>query len=188
MTTAVALLGPGLLTLSPQNVVVTVAGGDAGRGRRWIDPGAGGRGRASTVGECRAGRAHADLEVALADNVRLTDRLVEVARQAGTAAERTRLAAEIRDTLAAGLSGMLAQLEALDAELPAGTGALDRVRTSIEVARESLPEARHSVGALRGAGSVSVDLPAAVQATADRVGDRFDLTVEVRVVGTVPGR
>lgn len=94
-------------------------------------------------------RAHADLERALAENLTLQDRLVAEAREAGIAAERARLAGEIHDTLAAALTGIVSQLDALDAELPPGDPMRERVRLSADLAREQLREARHSIQALR---------------------------------------
>src|SRR5699024_5570285 len=63
-------------------------------------------------------RTHDDLERALARNIDLQAQLQAEARQSGIAAERTRLAGEIHDTIAAGLTGILSQFEALSAELP----------------------------------------------------------------------
>jgi signal transduction histidine kinase len=88
----------------------------------------------------------AELERARAENAEL---LAQV-RQAAVLGERQRLAREIHDTLAQGLTGIVTQLEAAEAALPdrpqAARGHLDAAR---RLARESLGEARRSVQALR---------------------------------------
>ena len=185
LTTAVALLGPGLLTLTPQNVIVTVAAAT-------LAAVAGGSIRALETESERHRRTNAELsrirtslEAALADNLRLTDTLVAEAHRAGVAAERTRLAAEIHDTLAASLSGILAQLEALDTELPGEDGARRRVRTSIDVARDALREARQSVTTLRAGEPERTDLRTAIRGLAQRLGGNAGLPVTVEVAGSV---
>jgi signal transduction histidine kinase len=88
----------------------------------------------------------AELERARAENAAL---LVK-AREAAVLEERQRLAREIHDTLAQGLTGVVTQLEAAEAALQdrpeAARGHLDTAR---RLARESLGEARRSVHALR---------------------------------------
>jgi signal transduction histidine kinase len=88
----------------------------------------------------------AELERARAENAAL---LVK-AREAAVLEERQRLAREIHDTLAQGLTGVVTQLEAAESALQdrpeAARGHLDTAR---RLARESLGEARRSVHALR---------------------------------------
>jgi signal transduction histidine kinase len=88
----------------------------------------------------------AELEQARAENAALLAR----AREAAVLEERQRLAREIHDTLAQGLTGVVTQLEAAEAALgdrpEAARGHLDTAR---RLARESLGEARRSVHALR---------------------------------------
>ncbi|MER6578564.1 sensor histidine kinase [Nonomuraea sp. NPDC001023] len=97
------------------------------------------------------------------ENADLQARLLVQAREAGVLAERQRLAREIHDTVAQGLTGILTQLEAADEAADwAADGAADgaagampavraRLATVRELARESLTEARRSVQALRPA-------------------------------------
>lgn len=77
--------------------------------------------------------------------------LAEEARRVATLEERTRLAREMHDTLAQGFTGVLMQLEVADAAVSAHR--VDRARTAIatamELARDSLGEARRAVRALR---------------------------------------
>jgi PAS domain S-box-containing protein len=78
-------------------------------------------------------------------------RLSEETRQSAVVGERNRLAREVHDTLAQGLTGVIVQLEAageaMAQSLPAKvSGHLERASA---LARESLQEARRSVRALR---------------------------------------
>lgn len=147
-------------------------------------------------------RAHDDLERALDDNRSLQDRLVAEARESGVVTERSRIAAEMHDTLAAALAGIVSQLEAADADdVGVGVGrggsgggdsvgtALDestraRLRTSIELARDGLREARHSIQALRPAVLTGRGLPAAVSALVDEFEHTSRVPSRAHVTGT----
>jgi signal transduction histidine kinase len=76
--------------------------------------------------------------------------LAAAERQAGTLAERQRLAGEIHDTLAQGFTSIVMHLEAaeqaLEGEQPATRAHLDQAR---QTAREALAEARRFVWALK---------------------------------------
>jgi signal transduction histidine kinase len=88
----------------------------------------------------------AELERARAENAALLAR----AREAAVLEERQRLAREIHDTLAQGLTGVVTQLEAAEAALQDRPGAARaHLDTARHLARESLGEARRSVNALR---------------------------------------
>jgi signal transduction histidine kinase len=94
-------------------------------------------------------QALAQLQVAMDENVGLQHQLVAQAREAGVLDERARMAREIHDTIAHGLTGIITQLEAAE-------GADDRpddrhrhVGNALRLARESLTEARRSVEAGR---------------------------------------
>ena len=78
-------------------------------------------------------------------------RLSRKSRQAAVAAERNRLARDIHDTLAQGLTGVIVQLEAVEEALSQRltTKAWEHLGRAGELARESLQEARRSVRALR---------------------------------------
>ncbi|WP_018656635.1 sensor histidine kinase [Actinomadura flavalba] len=82
-------------------------------------------------------RTNARLERALTENAGLQAQLVLQAREAGVNDERRRLAAEIHDTIAQGLAGIVTQLQA--------AGDDEHVRRATDLARASLREARRSV-------------------------------------------
>ena len=103
--------------------------------------------------------ANAKLEAALTENAGLHAQLLVQAREAGVHDERQRMAGEIHDVLAQGLTGIVTQLEAASA-VP-GTSQR-HVETAKKLARESLAEARRSVQALRPQPLDSSALPEAL--------------------------
>jgi signal transduction histidine kinase len=108
------------------------------------------------------------LEAALEENAGLHAQLLTQAREAGILDERQRLAREIHDTLAQGLTGIVTQLEATER---AGHRPeqwhrhLDQARA---LARDSLSEARRSVMALRPEPLEDAGLPDAIADLAER--------------------
>ncbi|MDQ3274403.1 MAG: histidine kinase, partial [Actinomycetota bacterium] len=110
--------------------------------------------------------ANRRLAEALEENGGLQVQLLAQAREAGMLDERQRMAREIHDTLAQGLTGIVAQLEAADAT----DGAVARGHLSVarSLARESLTEARRSVQALRPEPLEHAHLPDAVRDLAKR--------------------
>jgi len=91
----------------------------------------------------------ADLEAALEENAGLHVQLLTQAREAGVLDERQRLAREIHDTLAQGLTGIITQLEASQQSQERAVVWQRHVDQALSLARESLTEARRSVQALR---------------------------------------
>ncbi len=92
--------------------------------------------------------ANRQLEATLAENAGLHQQLLTQAREAGILDERQRMAREIHDTLAQGLTGIVTQLQAVQQ----ASRAADRGRhlqSAIRLARDSLSEARRSVHELR---------------------------------------
>ncbi|MER6609178.1 sensor histidine kinase [Streptomyces sp. NPDC000927] len=130
--------------------------------------------------------ANARLEQALAENAGLHAQLLVQAREAGVADERRRLAAEIHDTLAQGLAGIIAQLQVVasvaDTDPELARRHLDR---ATGLARHSLGEARRSVHGLVPAALVHDDLPGALRKTVDDWTDRIGIRAEFTVTGTV---
>jgi signal transduction histidine kinase len=95
-----------------------------------------------------------ELAQALAHQVMLAVRLTEVgeqSRQAAILAERNRMARDVHDTLAQGLTGVIVQLEAAKYAIADGDRkeADSHLRRAGDLARTSLNEARRSVHALR---------------------------------------
>jgi signal transduction histidine kinase len=93
--------------------------------------------------------ANRKLKATLAENAGLHAQLLTQAREAGVLDERQRMAREIHDTIAQGLTGIITQLQAAE---QAGNDVTERRRhfdAAVRLARESLTEARRSVDALR---------------------------------------
>lgn len=93
-------------------------------------------------------RTVATLEATLAENEGLHAQLVVQAREAGVRDERQRLAREIHDTLAQGLTGVITQLEAAQHRTGDPEVSARHVANAASLARTSLTEARRSVQAL----------------------------------------
>ncbi|MBI3160510.1 MAG: GAF domain-containing sensor histidine kinase [Chloroflexi bacterium] len=88
----------------------------------------------------------------------------------GAAQERNRLAREIHDTLAQGLTAITLQLETAEALLEAGLNpdtVREKVHAALALARQNLDEARRSVLDLRAAPLEGRSLPEALQALVD---------------------
>jgi signal transduction histidine kinase len=106
--------------------------------------------------------ANRRLAESMAENSRLHDKLVDQAREAGIVEERQRLAGEIHDTLAQGLTGIISQLEAAE-HVRDHRGDWSRHLTQARtLARSSLTEARRSVRALRPEQLEDASLPEAL--------------------------
>ena len=123
------------------------------------------------------------LEAALQENAGLQRQLVAQAREAGVLEERGRMAREIHDTIAHGLTGIVTQLEAAEG---AETRPEDRRRhtdNALRLARDSLVEARRSVEASRPEALDGVSLPDALDEMARRWSELNDVEVEVRITG-----
>jgi signal transduction histidine kinase len=98
--------------------------------------------RKQLVGELS--EANRKLEATMRENAGLHEQLLTQAREAGVMDERQRMAREIHDTLAQGLTGIITQLQAATQD-----DGERRVEAAIGLARESLSEARRSVHELR---------------------------------------
>ncbi len=93
--------------------------------------------------------ANRRLEATLAENEGLQRQLLTQAREAGILDERQRMAREIHDTLAQGLTGIVTQLQAAEQAAHDPASWRRHFTAAIRLARESLSEARRSVDALR---------------------------------------
>jgi len=130
-----------------------------------------------------AREANARLAAALADNAALQEKLVEQGRAAGVLDERARMAREIHDTLAQGLTGIVTQLQAAEhaADDPAAWRRHHAAATAL--ARESLTEARRSVNELRPEPLETGRLADAITDVAARWSARHSIPAQVTVTG-----
>ncbi|MDN3294020.1 sensor histidine kinase [Streptomyces ficellus] len=106
--------------------------------------------------------------------------LAAAERHAGTLAERERLAREIHDTLAQGLSSIQLLLRAAERTLPAGSPAAGHIERARRAAQDNLAEARRFVRALAPADLARGSLAAALERLCEPVHDgprvRFSLS------------
>ncbi|MFE2216509.1 sensor histidine kinase [Streptomyces canus] len=123
------------------------------------------------------------LQQALDENAALHAQLLVQAREAGVADERRRLAAEIHDTLAQGLTGIIAQLQVV-ANTPDEGQAREHVHRAMDLARHSLGEARRSVHNLTPVALEHDGLPQALKNTVADWGERTGIRAEFTVAGT----
>ncbi|WP_128377385.1 sensor histidine kinase [Streptomyces cavernae] len=125
----------------------------------------------------------AALENALAENAALHAQLVVQAREAGVADERRRLAAEIHDTIAQGLTGIIAQLQVVASAADPAL-AREHLERAQALARQSLGEARRSVQNLSPAALEHDTLPEALKKTVAEWSERTGVTARFTVTGT----
>ncbi len=137
--------------------------------------------RRKAIGDLEA--TNTRLQQALAENAGLHAQLVAQAREAGVLDERARLAREIHDTLAQGLTGIVAQLQAAERKVGDDTELQARIDKAMRLARDSLAEARRSVEALRPAALDHADLPVALKAEADQWAHDTGVLAEVVTTG-----
>ncbi|MEU9062322.1 sensor histidine kinase [Streptomyces sp. NPDC048430] len=108
--------------------------------------------------------------------------LAAAERAAGTLAERERLAREIHDTLAQGLSSIQLLLRAAERSLPGDSPATTHVRRAREAAQDNLAEARRFVRALTPPDLQRGSLAAALSRLSSRTSAP-GLTVQFAVSG-----
>ncbi len=123
------------------------------------------------------------LEESLRENAALQAQLLTQAREAGVSEERRRMAREIHDTLAQGLTGIITQLQASDQTGADSTARERHIQAAIELARESLSEARRSVQAMRPEPLETARLPEALQDVAARWSELHGVPVSVTTTG-----
>ena len=130
-------------------------------------------------------QAVARLEEALEENTGLHRQLVAQAREAGVLDERGRMAREIHDTIAHGLTGVITQLEAAQHATDRPVDQRQHIENAARLARESLVEARRSVEASRPEALVDATLPAALAALAQQWSAFNGIPVEVTTTGAL---
>ena len=131
--------------------------------------------------------ALARLEAALEENAGLHAQLLTQAREAGVLDERHRMAREIHDTIAQGLTGIITQLEAADHARDRPEDRDRHIGNAERLARESLTEARRSVEASMPAALESGTLPDALGVVAREWSELTGVPVDVTVTGEVMG-
>ena len=111
-------------------------------------------------------------------------RLFDESARIGAAEERNRLAREIHDTLAQGLSATSLQLESAEALLETGSAesARDPLHRALELTRSNLEEARRSVLDLRAAPLEGRPLSEALEELVDRWSAETGVAARYRAV------
>ncbi|MGW0820991.1 sensor histidine kinase [Streptomyces sp. NPDC002845] len=104
-------------------------------------------------------------------------------RQAGTLAERQRLAREVHDTLTQGFASIAMLLDAARDDLPRGSPAAPRVEQAMRTARDNLAESRRLVHALRPAPLDRTHLADAVRELTTRLADETGIEAYTVVTG-----
>jgi signal transduction histidine kinase len=134
------------------------------------------------------GAANRRLEATIAENEGLHHQLLVHAREAGVLDERQRMAREIHDTLAQGLTGIVTQLQAAEqasTRTPDDlTGWRRHVDAATRLARDSLTEARRSVDALRPEPLEGCRLSEALSSVAERWSVLHGIPAQVTTTGT----
>ncbi|MCD0444085.1 sensor histidine kinase [Glycomyces sp. A-F 0318] len=121
-------------------------------------------------------------EEALEENAGLHMQLLTQAREAGVLDERQRMAREIHDTVAQGLAGVIAQLHAVDGsdEEAQRRRHLD---SALDLARDSLAEARRTVQAIGPPALESSQLPEALAEVSSKWSASASVPVELVTTG-----
>lgn len=129
-------------------------------------------------------KANHRLEATLAENAGLHRQLLAQAREAGILDERQRMAREIHDTLAQGLTGIITQLQAAEHACDDPAGWRRHFSAATGLARESLSEARRSVHELCPEPLETARLSEALADVAGRWSALHGISVQVTTTGT----
>jgi len=132
-------------------------------------------------------RSLLELETALEENAGLHAQLVAQAREAGVTDERQRIAGEIHDTIAQGLTGVITQLEAANQVKGNPAELQRRLDNATSLARDSLAEARRSMRAILPAQLEGRHLPEALADEAARWSSLNRVPTEVTTTGETQG-
>jgi signal transduction histidine kinase len=127
--------------------------------------------------------ANNKLASALSENAGLHAQLLVQAREAGVLDERQRMAGEIHDVLAQGLTGIVTQLEAADQAAGREHDRRRHLDTAKQLARDSLTEARRSVQALRPWPLAGAALPEALAEVVDGWTARHGVAAQLITTG-----
>ncbi|MFD8531696.1 sensor histidine kinase [Streptosporangium canum] len=124
-------------------------------------------------------KAVSDLQTAMEENADLHAQLLTQAHQAGILDERQRMAREIHDTLAQGLTGIITQLRAAQRVEDSDT----HLELALNLAQDSLTEARRSVSALQPHQLEDAHLPEAMTTLAHGWSQSTGVDLHVEVTG-----
>ena len=114
------------------------------------------------------------------------NQLAQQTRRATILEERSRMARDVHDTLAQGFTGIILNLEAIEAaaaDLPEEVRT--RVKRARDVARENLSEARRSILGLSSPLPVSGDLRSSIRELVDRYASSTKTRIEFAAQGPV---
>jgi signal transduction histidine kinase len=106
-------------------------------------------------------------------------------RQAGTLAERQRLARDLHDTLTQGFASVVLLLEAAEESLVLGRPVDRHIAQALRAARDNLAESRRVLWALRPRPLAEQPLPQALGELTGRLAEETGLRAETLVTGTV---
>ena len=129
------------------------------------------------------GEANRRLQASMTENAGLHAQLLVQAKEAGIIEERQRLAGEIHDTLAQGLTGIVTQLEAARQARHDEAEWGRHLDLAAALARSNLTEARRSVRALRPEQLEQATLPEAIGALARSWSEHSAVPAEVETAG-----
>ncbi|MEJ5997811.1 sensor histidine kinase [Corynebacterium sp. H130] len=125
--------------------------------------------------------AHLERERLFRELLHTRNQLAESEREAGMVAERQRIAHEIHDTIAQGLSTiqMLLRVATTEVEKDQRDGAVKHINLALTIAADNLSEARAMIGALQPATLEEASLERALQRIADSSSvPEVDVTLE----------
>ncbi|MFC1432542.1 sensor histidine kinase [Streptacidiphilus sp. N1-3] len=130
------------------------------------------------------GETNRRLQASMAENAGLHAQLLVQAREAGIVEERQRLAGEIHDTLAQGLTGIVAQLQAARQARHDEAEWGRHLDLATSLARANLTEARRSVRALRPEQLEQATLTEAIGALTRSWSEQSSIPAEFEATGT----
>ncbi|WP_238161468.1 sensor histidine kinase [Micromonospora endolithica] len=122
----------------------------------------------------------------IAELNRSRDEVARLSRQAGVTAERQRLAADIHDTVAQGLSSVVMLIQAADADLDRDPSSVRRhLGLAVDTARDSLAEVRALVAALTPGALTASPLAQALHRLVERFGRETGLAARCTAGGAI---
>lgn len=160
---------PVLRTLLPMTAILVIFGLLAGRYTSSIIEQS--KGRATLIEQLEASQAEVS----------------RLSREAGTAAERERMAREIHDTLAQGFTSIVTLTQAIESEMDTDPKAARRhLELAARTARENLAEARAIVAAQKPSALASDSLEDALRRQAERLVEEAGIATTFEVAGPLP--